>query len=113
MFCKALKMSKSLNNKSREADILSQIAYCYYHKGQYDIALKYIDKALAGVDSVSLRPVYSIAIRIFEKTGKRDSAIALSKKYMILMTSIRKATHANGLPIIMFSFVMQIKPCVM
>ena len=80
MFCKALKMSKSLNNKSREADILSQIAYCYYHKGQYDIALKYIDKALAGVDPVSLRPVYSIAIRIFEKTGKRDSAIALSKK---------------------------------
>ncbi len=83
-FQQALTLAREAGDKSYEADILGQIANNYYYLKQYRIAEKYARQALAGVDSTTARPIYAIAADIYNKVGKKDSAVILYNKLYAL-----------------------------
>ena len=71
-------------DKSFAAEVTAQIANHYYSSKEYAFALKYARQALAGVDSIGARVIYSISANIYDKAGIWDSAVILCKKLYAL-----------------------------
>ena len=96
-FKQAMTLVRGTGNKSYEADIIGQIANCYYNIGNYQAALKCARRALNGVDSINARGIYAIAADIYDKIGKKDTAVLLNEKLFALDDVYAKQTAGKWL----------------
>lgn len=96
-FKQAMTLVRGTGNKSYEADIIGQIANCYYNIGNYQAALKCARRALNGVDSINARGIYAIAVDIYDKIGKKDTAVLLNEKLFALDDVYAKQTAGKWL----------------
>ena len=79
-FKQAIALTREAGDKSYEADIIGQIANCYYNMGNLQTALHYARQALLGVDDTNARGIYAIAADIYDKIGYKDTAVILNEK---------------------------------
>lgn len=96
-FKQAMTLVRGTGNKSYEADIIGQIANCYYNIGNYQAALKCARRALNGVDSINARGIYAIAADIYDKIGKKDTSVLLNEKLFALDDVYAKQTAGKWL----------------
>ena len=96
-FKQAMTLVRDTGNKSYEADIIGQIANCYYNLRNYQAALKCARRALNGVDSINARGIYAIAADIYDKVGKMDTAVMLNEKLFALDDVYAKQTAGKWL----------------
>lgn len=96
-FDRAYKLAKEVDDKSLKAEIIGQIAYCYYKLGQYHKAEQSIIIALNGADSINQRAIYATASDIYNALGKEEKALKLNKKLYAINDVYAKQSSSKWL----------------
>lgn len=98
---KGVQFVLKIENKNQEPSLYHNIAVAYWKKGEYKLALKYINKSLSlNLDSVKSIPSYNLKANIFIKTLYNDSALYYINKVGIGNTYYSKANYYNQLSLL-------------
>lgn len=94
---KAFDSANALQNAELAAMVQSQIAGLYIILGEYDLAKKALQHSLKNMDVHNQSGIYSIASKLYHKTGYTDSAIYYYKELVECGTIYAKKLAHKGL----------------
>lgn len=94
---KAYDLAINLQNKKLAPMVQSQIAGLYIQLGKYDLAKKALQISLNNLDIHDKSGIYSIASKLYHKTGYTDSAIYYYKELLECGTIYAKKIAHKGL----------------